>query len=181
VFFAYLSGTGVPEPFRQHSVFIGLGTNVGDRCAYLTAALAALGSLVTIHQCSSVYETEPLGYGSQPWFLNMVVKATTLHQPQQLLQELKALEQRMGRTPTFRNGPRCIDLDLLLFDDLVLRDHDLTLPHPRIHERKFVLVPMCEIAPDVLHPVFGMTMRQLLASLSSTAQVTVWASTLPQH
>jgi 2-amino-4-hydroxy-6-hydroxymethyldihydropteridine diphosphokinase len=91
VFFAYLSGTGVPEPFRQHSVFIGLGTNVGDRCAYLTAALAALGSLVTIHQCSSVYETEPLGYGSQPWFLNMVVKATTLHQPQQLLQE------RMGK------------------------------------------------------------------------------------
>ncbi|MCX8044460.1 MAG: 2-amino-4-hydroxy-6-hydroxymethyldihydropteridine diphosphokinase [Desulfobacterota bacterium] len=166
---------------NQHAVYIGIGTNVGNRSEYLTTAIRELNAVVNIHACSSVYETEPLGYTNQPWFLNMVVKAYTDKAPHRLLRELKAIELSMGRKPTLPNGPRCIDLDLLLFDDILLHDKDLTLPHPRIPERKFVLVPLCEIASDVVHPELRKTFRELLSALSNGAQVRLWAHKLPYN
>jgi len=165
----------VSYPGQQHTVFIGIGSNVGDRYAQILAALRALGSIMVIARQSSIYETEPLGYTGQGWFLNMVVEGRCAHQPQELLAELKAIEAAMGRKPAVRNGPRCIDLDILLFDDLVVCEDRLTVPHPGIPHRRFVLVPLCEIAPGLVHPSLGMSVRQLLDSLSSAARVNLWS------
>ena len=146
-------------------VYLALGTNLGDRVEHLRAALQALLPLVEIQAASPVYETPPWGYTDQPAFLNMVVQAATERLPADLLRELKRVEVELGRQPNFRYGPRLIDLDILFYGGQVIDQDALVIPHPRLHERAFVLVPLADLAPNLLHPLLGKTVRELLASV----------------
>jgi 2-amino-4-hydroxy-6-hydroxymethyldihydropteridine diphosphokinase len=146
-------------------VAIALGSNLGDRLASLRAAYQQLAELVLNRRASSIYESDPAGDPRQPRYLNAVVVGTTPLTPLDLLQALLRIEAQFGRTRPFPNAPRTIDLDLLLHDDLVLETPTLTLPHPRLHERFFVLVPLAELASGLRHPVFDQTIAELLRAL----------------
>lgn len=148
-------------------VYLALGTNLGDRRANLEAALQALEPRVHLLERSGIYETPPWGYADQPAFLNMAVKARTRLGPRGLLKYLKELETRLGREATFRYGPRVIDLDILFYEDLVMGEEGLTIPHPRLHERAFVLVPLADIAAEVVHPFLKKSVRELLAAVQA--------------
>jgi len=150
------------------TVYLALGTNLGDRPANLRAAIVALPPSVVVLQSSSMYETPPWGFTNQPAFLNMAVKAETRLEPAALLAHLKRIEQELGRTPTVRWGPRVIDMDILFYDDLVLETPEATIPHPRLHERAFVLIPLADIAPDLRHPVLGKTVAEMLAECDTS-------------
>jgi 2-amino-4-hydroxy-6-hydroxymethyldihydropteridine diphosphokinase len=150
-----------------HSVYLALGTNLGDRLANLQQALAALPPLVRLLAASPVYETPPWGYVDQPAFLNQVVQAETGLDPHALLSTLKQVETSVGRQATFRYGPRLIDLDILFYDDLLLNTPELTIPHPHIPERAFVLVPLADLNPDLLHPSLAKTVRQMLEGIDT--------------
>jgi 2-amino-4-hydroxy-6-hydroxymethyldihydropteridine diphosphokinase len=147
------------------TVYLALGTNLGDRHANLRAALAALPPQVRVVSESHIYETAPWGYTDQPDFLNMAIKAETELAPAALLARLKEIEAGLGRAATFQYGPRKIDLDLLLYDDLILNTGDLIIPHPRLHERAFVLVPLADVAAEVAHPVSRKTVLEMLGAL----------------
>jgi 2-amino-4-hydroxy-6-hydroxymethyldihydropteridine diphosphokinase len=123
---------------------------------------------VTVLEQSFVYETLPWGVTDQPSFLNMVIKGKTHQKPQELLKNLKELETQLGRIPSIQYGPRKIDIDILFYDNLIFDSPELTLPHPHLHERAFVLVPLADLAPERIHPVFGRTIRQLLAEVDTT-------------
>jgi 2-amino-4-hydroxy-6-hydroxymethyldihydropteridine diphosphokinase len=153
---------------QSATVFLALGTNLGDRSANLRAAINALPPAVCILSCSPVYETPPWGYTDQPAFLNQVLAGETGLSPADLLVHLKTLEASLGRIPSFHYGPRKIDIDILFYDDLILETPALILPHPRLHERAFVLVPLADIAPDLRHPRFQKSARELLAEVNRT-------------
>ncbi len=150
-----------------HTIFLALGSNLGDRLENLETAIQNMPAGVLVQKRSSIYETPPWGFEDQPPFLNMVIQGETLFSPWKLLKTIKKLEGRMGRQPTFQNGPRLIDIDILFYDDLEFDQRGLVIPHPRIPERAFVLVPLAEIAPNYLHPVLQFTMQQLLTRVDS--------------
>ncbi len=154
-------------------IYLSLGTNLGDRLANLRAALDALPPEVVVRARSKIYETPAWGFEDQPAFLNMAIRADTDLKPEPLLKHLKQLENRLGREPSFHWGPRLIDIDLLFYDALVLDTPQLVIPHPRLQERAFVLVPLADIAPDLVHPVLGKTVRQLLEGLDKSGIVPV--------
>jgi 2-amino-4-hydroxy-6-hydroxymethyldihydropteridine diphosphokinase len=147
------------------TTYIALGSNVGDRLAHLKAALAALPPKVEVLEESNIYETAPWGYTDQAQFLNMAIRAETELKPNALLAYLKDIETRIGRTETFKNGPREIDLDILFYGNRVYSAGKLTIPHPKMHERAFVLVPLADIAFDHIHPGFKAPVSQLLTEL----------------
>jgi 2-amino-4-hydroxy-6-hydroxymethyldihydropteridine diphosphokinase len=148
-------------------VYVSLGSNVGDRQTNLKTAISALESVGKVTAVSSFHETEPVEFRAQPWFLNCVVKLETEKMPRQLLSALLQIEGQQGRNRAAerRKGPRTIDLDILLFGSAVIATRNLTVPHPAMHQRRFVLEPLAEIAPEVRHPVFQQTIRDLLNAL----------------
>ena len=134
------------------TVYLGLGSNMGERAENISFGLRLLSQSVHLDSVSSMYETEPQEYRKQDPFLNLVCKAKTTLSPIQMLVRAKSVEVKVGRVPTFRYGPRVLDIDVLLYGDQVIDTAELTVPHPRMTERAFVLVPLLEIAPDLLHP-----------------------------
>jgi len=142
-----------------------MGTNLGDRLSNLHAAIAAFAPDIQGLDESPIYETEPWGYADQPPFLNMALRATTNLSPRDLLDRLKSIESTLGRIPNFRNGPRLIDLDILFYDEIVLDTPPLVIPHPSLHERAFVLIPLADIAPGLVHPVLGLSVTQLVETV----------------
>ena len=155
-----------PEHAVLKLVYLSIGSNLGDREAALREAVAALGPAgVRVLRVSSVYETEPVDVPGQPWFLNIAVEAETDLFAKQLLARTQSIEREMGRVRTRPKGPRTIDIDILLYGTAVIESPDLTIPHPRMANRRFVLEPLAELAPDLRHPVTGITVREMLAEV----------------
>ena len=149
----------------QVRVYLGLGSNMGNRESNLVQALNLLPQEVTVERVSPIYESEPVGYKDQPWFLNTVCSAHTRLSPPQLLAYVKHIEEQLGRMLSLRNAPRPIDVDILLYDDLTMETEELTIPHPRMMDRAFVLKPLVELNPNLVHPRSGKTVRQILSEL----------------
>jgi 2-amino-4-hydroxy-6-hydroxymethyldihydropteridine diphosphokinase len=166
------SGSGRRAAGLGVEVFLSAGSNLGDRRANLAGALDDLGHKgISIARISSFYRTEPVGYRRQPWFLNIAVSLHTCLQPQELLALCREVEDGRGRVRTIPGGPRTVDLDILLFADLILNEPELLIPHPRMTERRFVLVPLAEIAPEAVHPVRKLSIRALLAACPDRSSV----------
>jgi 2-amino-4-hydroxy-6-hydroxymethyldihydropteridine diphosphokinase len=146
-------------------VYLGLGSNLGDRRANLEAAIEKLA--LDVKRRSSIYETEPRDFRNQPWFLNQVVEAETDLFPRQLLSHIQKVERDLGRKRTVAKGPRTIDIDILLYGNGVIKTSDLEIPHPRLAERRFVLEPLAELAPDLRHPVTNQSVRELLSRVAA--------------
>jgi 2-amino-4-hydroxy-6-hydroxymethyldihydropteridine diphosphokinase len=146
-------------------VYLSLGSNLGDTAANLNAAIAGLRTLGDVAAVSSFYETEPVELTAQPWFLNCAIKLNTEKMPKQLMSGILDLEQDMGRRRQQKKGPRIIDIDILLFGSSIIETKGLTIPHPAMHQRRFVLEPLTEISPEVRHPVFKRTVRELRDAL----------------
>ena len=161
------------EILDREEIYLGLGANTGDRRATITKALCALTeSGVVIESVSPIYETEPIGVEDQPWFLNLVVRARSALSAEDVLAECKRIETELGRRPGVRFGPRPIDIDILLYGRLVSNDDRLSIPHPRMRERRFVLVPLMDIAPDLTDPRDGARFAAVLAGLDEEKKVT---------
>jgi len=152
-------------------VYLSLGSNLGDRRANLKKALRLLGECLEIARVSSVYDTEPVGVGEQPRFLNLMCCVKTDIGPMQLLSFIKGIESDMGRDLNLRDAPRVTDIDIILYGETIMRSPDLVIPHPRMRERAFVLIPFMEIAPDVVHPVSGERINELAARVGGRSGV----------
>jgi 2-amino-4-hydroxy-6-hydroxymethyldihydropteridine diphosphokinase len=147
---------------NEETIFIALGSNLGDREGYLHLGRKALAEMMRIDKVSSIYETPPWGVLDQPHYLNQVVEGRTSQPPLALLTFLKEKEQAIGREAGIRFGPRVLDMDILFYGQEIVEMDDLQIPHPRLQERAFVLVPLQEIAPDWVHPISGLSMTALL-------------------
>jgi len=151
------------NPSQLARVYLGLGTNLGERRQNLQGAHDALASFMQVTRASQVYQTLPWGYTDQPSFLNQVLEVRTALGPLDLLARLKSIETRLGRMPSFQYGPRLIDIDILFYGSQQVNLPNLVIPHPRLPERAFMLVPLAELAPNLFYPPLGLTIRQLLA------------------
>ena len=149
----------------HNTVYLSLGSNLGERAANLNAAINRLRSLGEVLQVSSLYETEPVEFTAQPWFLNCAVELDTENTAQQLIEAILEIERQMGRTRTQKKGPRSIDIDILLFGNSMVDTKGLSIPHPGLQERRFVLEPLAEIAPGVRHPTLKKTIQELSDAL----------------
>jgi len=152
-----------------HHVYLGLGSNLGNRKNNLEEAIRQIGEFASIKKSSSIYETEPWGLKDQPIFLNQVIYMESTLGPNELLSHLKKIEQQMGRKKSVRFGPRLIDVDILFYDDLIMKTDVLTIPHPLITERPFVLVPLAEIAPKLMHPLYHKTIHVLSQDIDQSS------------
>jgi dihydroneopterin aldolase / 2-amino-4-hydroxy-6-hydroxymethyldihydropteridine diphosphokinase len=152
-----------------HHIYLGLGSNLGDRKRNLEESIRQINEFSIIKKSSSIYETEPWGLKDQPKFLNQVILAETNLTPKKLLMRLKTIEQKMGRKKTVLYGPRLIDLDILFYDDLMMKTPDLIIPHPHITERAFVLVPLAEIVPNMIHLQYNKTIKALLQDVDKNS------------
>ncbi len=146
-------------------VYLSLGSNVGERESLLQSAVGRLATTGRVAAVSSFYETEPVEFTEQPWFLNCAVALETNQTPQELMTSILRIEQEMGRRRAENKGPRAIDIDILFFDDAVMDSPTVTIPHPALHQRRFVLEPLAEIAPELRHPVLHKTIRELRDTL----------------
>ena len=155
-------------------VYLGLGSNMGDREDNLDRALGFLSPRLRIEKISSVYDTEPIGNVNQPRFLNLVCQVYTRLAPSELLTLAKGIEKKLGRTFGKPNAPRPIDIDILFYADQVIETPELIIPHPRLTERAFVLIPLAEIVPDLVHPVNGKIIKQLLEGVTAAQGVFKW-------
>ena len=164
---------GNHKPVNAQTAYISVGSNLGrklENCRKAIVALTSSRNCRLLNQ-SPVYQTEPVDYQDQDWFVNYVVQIETMLDPFSLLETLKSIERDAGRqTDTVRFGPRVIDLDIILYESMVVRTSRLVIPHARMHKRHFVLRPICDIDPDIIHPVFQRTMRSLLENLDTTGQ-----------
>jgi len=154
---------------NTHHVYLGLGSNLGNRKNNLEEAIRQIGEFAAIKKASSIYETEPWGLKDQPKFLNQVIFVVSILGANELLSRLKKIEQQMGRKKSVRFGPRLIDLDILFYDDLIMKTDNLTIPHPYLAERAFVLVPLAEIAPKLVHPQRLKTIKALMKEVDPSS------------
>jgi 2-amino-4-hydroxy-6-hydroxymethyldihydropteridine diphosphokinase len=165
---------------NSKTVYISLGSNLGDRAAMLDRAIASMNSAgIRVVRRSSLYITEPVGAPGQAWFLNAVVEAETSLLPLQLLHALLKIERELGRRRITPHGPRTIDLDILFYGSSVIRSKELQVPHPRLAERRFVLLPLAHIAPEFRHPTLHKSVIQLLAETQNRSEVRVWHADKP--
>jgi 2-amino-4-hydroxy-6-hydroxymethyldihydropteridine diphosphokinase len=155
-------------------IFLALGGNMGDRKQNLKQALVLLSRKVDIEAVSPIYESDPVGYTEQPLFLNMVLKGKTALKPKELLKYAKEIESKLGRQPSFPNAPRPIDIDILFYDNKIINSKELTVPHPRITVRSFVLVPLNEISPDFIHPGNDRAVKHLVSDLGTIKGLHRW-------
>ena len=164
------SSSGQLKDYKPVNVYLGLGSNLGDRQHNLDEAMELLSQRVRLFEVSSTYDTEPVGNPDQPRFLNLVARIQTRLAPLELLTLTKGIEAKLGRTRDKPNTPRSLDIDILFYGDQVVKNRQLVIPHPRLTERAFVLVPLTEIAPKLIHPVSGKTAEKLLAELKQGLQ-----------
>jgi 2-amino-4-hydroxy-6-hydroxymethyldihydropteridine diphosphokinase len=161
------------------SAYLGLGSNIGDRYAFIKKAIVKIKSnkRIKVIHCSSIFETEPWGLKEQREFLNCVIKIETDIPPVELVNEMKEIETKLGRKKKEMWGEREIDIDVLFYDDIVYSDEEISIPHMELHNRRFVLVPMCEIAPDYVHPAFDMRIIELLDITPDKSVVKIYKNT----
>jgi len=160
--------------FELVQAYLGLGSNMGNRQKNLEKALDLLSQRLQVSQVSSIYDTEPVGNTNQPRFLNLVCQIYTKLAPMEILALTKGIELKLGRALGKYNAPRPMDIDMLFYGDQVIETPELVIPHPRLAERAFVLIPLAEIAPDLVHPVNGETVRELLQGVTETQGVLRW-------
>jgi len=154
------------------TAYLCLGSNLGEREKNLTQALSLLSQEINLEKVSPAYETEPIGYKEQPLFLNLACQIITDLTPRELLRLAKTIERKMGRVPSRQiNSPRLIDIDILFYDNRIIETQDLTIPHPRLPQRAFVLIPLADIAPKLVHPVLGKSIAELASNVQGNSGV----------
>ena len=150
------------------NVYIGIGSNLGNEEDNIKKSIGLIGRKLKVLKISSLYETEPVGYEKQNWFLNCIIEASTTLTPQGLLGFLQSIEKVFGRIATIKNGPRIIDLDILFYGNRVINQKNLIVPHPRLHQRLFVLKPLNEISPDFIHPILKKSIKELYSEIDKS-------------